>query len=119
MGPLDQIMKSKLLFLCAAFAASLTGCSSLWYAGVADYRIEPLTDASGNPTGCCVLEIHDGKQYQTINANFSRSPDGSYSIALNQQVVQAFKGQAIAASAASDVAAAVSNTAISAAKILK
>jgi hypothetical protein len=103
----------------ALLVCSLAGCSSLWYAGVADYRIEPLTDSQGKPTGCCALEIHDGKQYQTVNATFSRTADGNYAITLNQQDVQAFKGQAIAASAASDVTAAATSAAIAALKTIK
>ena len=100
-------------------AAGLTGCDSLRYAGIANYRIEPLTDAAGTPTGCCVLMVHDGKQYATVDATFSRTPAGDYSISLRETDVQAFKGQAVAASAASDAAAAAASAAVSAIKTLR
>jgi len=95
----------------------LGGCASTWYAGVDVYEVSPLVNSSGTVTGCCTLTVHSGKQAATVNASFTKTGD-NYQITLNQVDVQAFGGQAIAAAAASDVAAAISNTAISAAKIL-
>jgi hypothetical protein len=100
----------------ALLACSISGCVNL-YAGISRYEISPLQDASGKVIGCCALRVTSGKEYQTINAKFIKTGD-DYSIVLDEQNIEAFKGQAVVASAASDVAAAVSNTAISAAKIL-
>jgi hypothetical protein len=97
------------LALCLLLAGSLSGCASLYWAGVSDYVLTL-------PNGAAIT-IHNGKQQQSVNARFEQTPTG-YVITLQEEDVQAFKGQAVAASAASDVAAAISNTAISAAKIL-
>jgi len=88
----------------------LGGYASLYYAGESDYQV---TLADG-----VVITIHSGKQQQSVNAMFAQTPTG-YVITLQETGVEAFKGQAVSASAASDVAAAISNTAISAVKILK
>jgi hypothetical protein len=103
----------------AAFALlfPLAGCVNL-YAGISRYEISPLQGPDGRVIGCCTLRVTSGKEYQTINAKFVKTGD-DYSIVLDEQNIEAFKGQAAVASAASDVAAAISNTAISAAKILK
>jgi hypothetical protein len=96
--------------LALLLAISLGGCASLWYAGESDYSVT-LTDG-------VTITIHSGKEAQSVNAMFAQTPTG-YVITLQETGVEAFNGQAQAASVASDVAAAVSNTAISAAKILK
>ncbi|BCF88654.1 hypothetical protein [Paraburkholderia largidicola] len=106
--------------LCAAIAlASLSGCASLWYAGVARYEVEPMQDAAGNPSGCCVLRVWNGKQMATVDATFTRTPTGDFTISLRETDVEAFQGQATAATAASDVAAAAASAAVTAIKTLK
>jgi hypothetical protein len=101
----------------ALLASSLAGCANL-YAGISRYDIAPLQDATGKVIGCCHLTVTSGKEYAAVNAKFVKTGD-DYSIALDEQNIEAFKGQAVVASAASDVAGAISNAAISAAKILK
>lgn len=94
----------------ALLACSLSGCASIWYAGESDYRVT-LTDG-------VEITIHSGKEAQSVNAMFAQTPNG-YVITLQETGVAAFKGQAQASAVASDVAGAISNTAISAAQILK
>ncbi|MDB6082230.1 MAG: putative lipoprotein [Gammaproteobacteria bacterium] len=96
---------------------SLAGCVNL-YAGISRYEISPLQDANGKITGCCTLRVTSGKEYAAINAKFIKTGE-DYSIVLDEQQIEAFKGQAVIASAASDVAGAISNTAIAAAKLIK
>ncbi|CAN0620548.1 conserved protein of unknown function [Burkholderia multivorans] len=110
-------MKAAALALAAC--AALAGCDSLRYAGIARYEISPLVDAAGSPAGCCVLRVWNGKQMATVDAGFTRAPDGSYSISLRETDVQAFAGQATAAAAASDVVGAATSAAVTALKILK
>jgi hypothetical protein len=95
----------------------LSGCASTWYAGVDVYKIAPLVNADGVVTGCCTLTVESGKEASAVSASFTKVGD-NYTITLNESQVEAFKGQAIAGSVASDVAGAISNTAISAAKII-
>ncbi|WP_454825894.1 hypothetical protein [Paraburkholderia xenovorans] len=99
--------------------AALQGCASLWYAGMARYDIEPITNSSGVATSCCVLKVWNGKQMATVDATFTRTAAGDYSISLRETDVQAFQGQATAAAAASDVAAAAASAAVTAIKTLK
>ncbi|VVD28473.1 hypothetical protein [Paraburkholderia dioscoreae] len=55
----------------------------------------------------------------TVDATFTRTAAGDYSISLRETDVQAFQGQATAAAAASDVAAAAASAAVTAIKTLK
>ncbi|CAB3742397.1 hypothetical protein LMG24238_06877 [Paraburkholderia sediminicola] len=105
--------------LVALLCASTSGCASLWYAGMARYDIEPITNANGVATSCCVLKVWNGKQMATVDATFTRSAAGDYSISLRETDVQAFQGQATAAAAASDVAAAAASAAVTAIKTFK
>lgn len=107
-------MKSLVALL---LVGSLGGCVNL-YAGISRYEIAPLQGPDGKPVGCCRLTVTSGKEYAAINAKFTKVGE-DYTLTLDESQIEAFKGQAVVASAASDVAAAVSNTAISAAKILK
>lgn len=109
----------KRLVLAALLCASTSGCASLWYAGMARYDIEPITDSKGVATSCCVLKVWNGKQMATVDAIFTRSAAGDYSISLRETDVQAFQGQATAAAAASDVAAAAASAAVTAIKTFK
>lgn len=102
--------------LCLALVG-LSGCVNL-YAGISRYEISPLQDSSGKVIGCCTLRVTSGKEYAAINAKFIKTGD-DYSVVLDEQQIAAFKGQAVIASAASDVAGAISNTAIAAAKLIK
>jgi len=109
------ILRALALLACSA----MSGCASLWYAGMARYEIEPITDAAGAATSCCVLKVWNGKQMATVDATFTRTAAGDYTISLRETDVQAFQGQATAAAAASDVAAAAASAAVTAIKTLK
>jgi hypothetical protein len=109
----------KAAVLALAACATLAGCDSLRYAGIARYEIPPLVDTAGAPTGCCVLRVWNGKQMAAVDAGFTRAPDGSYSISLRETDVQAFAAQATAAAAASNVVAAATSAAVTALKTLK
>ncbi|VWB75801.1 hypothetical protein BLA6993_03580 [Burkholderia lata] len=102
-----------------AACLALTGCDSLRYAGIARYEVSPLVDAIGAPAGCCVLRVWNGKQIATVEATFTHQSDNSYSISLRETDVEAFAGQATAASAASDVVGAATSAAVTALKTLK
>lgn len=101
---------------------SITGCSSLWWAGTSQYEISPLVDVSNKIVGCCTLKVISGKEYAAITAKFVKTGD-NYEITLNEKQVLAFKGQEISASAATDVASSVAaatvNAAATAAKLIK
>lgn len=99
-------MKTLALSLCLC----LSGCASLWYAGESDYRVT-LDDG-------VVIEIHSGKQEQAVNATFTQSPYG-YVITLQETGVQAFKGQAVAAGAASDAVGAATSAVVTGLKLIK
>lgn len=90
-------------------ASLLSGCASLWYAGESDYSVQ-LADG-------VAITVHSGKQQQSVNARFEQTPTG-YVITLQETGVQAFQGQAVAASAASDVAGAAAAAAVTALKTL-
>lgn len=109
----------KRAILAALMCLAASGCDSLWYAGMARYEIEPITDGAGVATSCCILRVWNGKQMATVDATFARTSAGDYSISLRETDVQAFQGQATAAAAASDVAAAATSAAVTAIKTLK
>jgi hypothetical protein len=88
----------------------LSGCASLWFAGVSDYQVTM-------PDGV-VISIYSGKQEQSVEATLSTTDTG-YDITLKENGVEAFKGQAIAGAAASDAVAAGAAAAISALKTIK
>ncbi|AXK61552.1 hypothetical protein CN645_30155 [Burkholderia sp. IDO3] len=71
------------------------------------------------PVSCCVLRVWNGKQMATVEATFTHQSDNSYAISLRETDVEAFAGQATAASAASDVVGAATSAAVTALKILK
>lgn len=98
------------LVFAAGASMALSSCASVYWAGISDYRVT-LTDG-------VEITIHSGKEAQSVNAMFAQTPSG-YVITLQETGVAAFKGQAQASAVASDVAGAISNTAISAAQILK
>ncbi|WP_175777536.1 hypothetical protein [Burkholderia anthina] len=98
---------------------ALAGCDSLQYAGIARYEVSPFVDTTGAPAGCCVLRVWNGKQMATVEATFTHRSDNSYSISLRETDVEAFAGQATAASAASDVVGAATSAAVTALKTLK
>ncbi|HDR9760981.1 TPA: hypothetical protein ACK3Q6_001583 [Burkholderia cepacia] len=105
--------------LVLAACLALGGCDSLRYAGIARYEVSPFVNEAGDPVGCCVLRVWNGKQMATVEATFMHQSDNSYSISLRETDVEAFAGQATAAAAASDVVGAATSAAVTAIKTLK
>jgi hypothetical protein len=104
--------------LAALACATLAGCASLYWAGASEYEISPIVGKDGALIGCCTLTVHSGKQYATVNAVFTKTGN-DYAVSLNETQIEAFKGQAIAAGAASDVAAATAAAVVAALKTVK
>lgn len=77
---------------------ALTGCASLEHAGSASYTIKPML--IGDRTVCCEVAIYNGKQYARLDATLTKTGD-DYAVTLSERGVEAFRGQEIAANAAS------------------
>lgn len=92
-----------------ALTLLLGGCASLWYAGESDYSVVL-------PDGVSVT-IHSGKQAQSVNAVFAKTPSG-YVITLQETGVEAFKGQATAAGAASDAVGSATSAVVTGLKLI-
>lgn len=86
----------KHLLIIAALLA-LAGCASLDHAGTAAYDVRPFIDAAGAPH-CCEVSVRNGKEIASLKARIEKRGD-DYIVELEQQGVQAFAGQAIAAGA--------------------
>lgn len=82
----------------------VTGCASLYWAGASEYEVRPIVDGK-QVIGCCSLVVHSGKQYASVDARFTKNGD-NYDVTLHEEQIQAFKGQTIAADAASNTLAA-------------
>lgn len=102
-------MRGAALIVAVAGCSLLSGCESLWYAGVSDYQLTMPDGAQ--------IAVRSGKQQQSVNASFEQTATG-YVITLKEAGVQAFKGQAVAASAASDAVGAAAGAAVTALKTL-
>lgn len=93
-------------------AMSLTGCASIQNAGVASYSIKPMT--IGKHQVCCEVTLLNGKQYAQLNVDIVKEGD-KYTVHLVESGVEAFQGQAIAAGAVKDAAAAAAKVGMAAA----
>jgi hypothetical protein len=87
-----------LAILALFMAAGLAGCSSLNYAGVASYSVQPFKAADGSQM-CCTVEVHNGKEIATLDAHITKTGN-DYTVDLKEQGVLAFEGQRIAGTAA-------------------
>lgn len=85
--------------------------------GCATYNVEPFYDAGAGKVICCRASVTNSKNIATVNF-FATETDGTYVIHFVETGVNASAPIAAAAIAASDVSAAITQTAISAAKIL-
>jgi hypothetical protein len=94
----------------ALAALPLSGCASLWFAGISDYQLVM-------PDGV-TISIYSGKEEQAVSAALTTTDTG-YVITLKESGVKAFQGQAVAGSAASDVAAATASGVVTALKTIK
>jgi hypothetical protein len=80
-------------------ALALSGCASLDYAGHAAYVVGPLTQGPDGNRACCSLQVHDGKEYDGRVIQFQTNGQG-FSLVVQEGQSKAFKGQGIAAKAA-------------------
>jgi len=102
----------KLLALILAALFSLTGCSSLQYAGNASYSVKPFRDDAG-ATVCCAVEVHNGKEIANLEATITKSGE-DYTVHLKEQGVAAFEGQRIASDAIKSAVAEATKAAVAA-----
>lgn len=79
----------------------VSGCTSLDSAGVASYTVKPAL-IEGRAV-CCEVTVHNGKQYASLDARIEKRGD-DYTVELKERGVEAFKGQQIAAAAATATA---------------
>lgn len=97
-------------------AALLTGCTSLQYAGTAEYSARPVfSPITGEPV-CCEVIVRNGKEFDELDVSVTKQ-GSDYTVTLRERGVSAFKGQEIAASAVGgsvEAAAGVATTAITA-----
>lgn len=100
-------------FGCMAVAA-LGGC-----AGTAHYTVAPFYDAGAQRMVCCRAEAFSGKDVSAVTFDLSMQPDGSITVHFTEQGVGATAPIQANTAAVSAVAGAISNAAISTAKILK
>lgn len=96
--------------IAALLALLVQGCASLQYAGVASYSVEPV-DIGGVPH-CCRVAIHNGKEIARLDARIEKRGT-DYTVHLRQWNVDAFRGQQIAADAASATASTAATAAAS------
>jgi hypothetical protein len=87
----------------------LTGCAT--------YKVEPFYDAGAGKVICCRASVTNSKNIATVNF-FATETNGTYVIHFVETGVSAAAPIAAAAIGASDVSAAITQTAISAAKII-
>jgi hypothetical protein len=99
-----MIAVARVLAVALTLLFGLTGCASLYWAGASEYEVRPIVDGK-QVIGCCSLVVHSGKQYASVDARFTKNGD-NYDVTLHEEQIQAFKGQAIAADAASNTLAA-------------
>ena len=84
----------KTIILAAAAVATLSACTSLQHAGMAEYTVKPMI--IDKQTVCCEVSVKNGKEYASLKAKVIKKGD-DYSVELEEQTVQAFAGQQKAA----------------------
>ncbi len=97
--------------LCVALL-TLAGC-----AGIATYNVRPFYDATSKQVICCEAAITNGKDIAGVTVHVTKSGD-DYTIDFAETGVIATAPLTAAGATASAIAGAISNTAVSAAKIL-
>ena len=90
--------------VCVLAVLMLPGCASIESAGTSSLSVHPV-DIGGQPR-CCAVEVRDGKQYASLDVQLERTGD-DYRLQLKARGVEAFKGQAMAANAATGAVSAV------------
>lgn len=81
--------------------ALISGCTSLQYAGSAEYSVKPFTTDKGAVI-CCEVVVRNGKEIASIEASVTKFGD-DYTVILKESNVMAFQGQSIAAGAMKEV----------------
>ena len=97
---------------CVAVVA-LGGC-----AGTAHYTVAPFYDGTAQRIVCCRAEAFSGKDVAAVTFDLSMQPGGSITVHFTEQGVGATAPIIAQSQTVGAVAGAISNTAISAAKIL-
>lgn len=90
------------VFLLMLAAAMTAGCTSLQQAGNTAYTVKPFTVTGKDGSValvCCELLATDGKEYATREIGFQTNGSG-FQLKVIEGDSKAFKGQAIAAKAA-------------------
>lgn len=93
-------------------ACSLSGC-----AGIATYSVKPFYDDASKKVICCEALITNGKDIAVVNVDITRTDD-TYTIHFQESGVGATAPVTAQGAVVSNVATAISNTAISAAKFI-
>lgn len=93
-------MKRTVIFLLAACAMLISGCTSLQGAGIASYSVKPML-LNGEQI-CCEVTMLNGKEYAELKVDIVRE-GGKWSVHLDEKGVAAFQGQSISASAVGGV----------------
>ncbi len=96
-----------------ALASLLSGC-----AGIATYSVRPFYDTTSQKVICCEAIITNGKDIATVNVDITRTND-TYTIHFQESGVGATAPVTAQGAVVSNVATAISNTAVSAAKFIK
>ncbi len=98
----------------ALVLTAMTLCSC---AGISTYDIHPFYDSASQQEVCCAAVITSGKDISAVTVDVTKTADG-YAVHFQETGAGATAPIAANAVTASAVAGAISNTAISAAKIL-
>lgn len=92
-------MKRSIIALTVLAAVASTGCASLGDAGHVAYTVRSYTDQGGK-RACCELAVADGKEFEGRTIQFRTDGTGAM-FTVQEGESKAFKGQGIAAKAAS------------------
>jgi hypothetical protein len=103
--------------IAAIMCAALTGCSTL-YAGVADYTVRPFKDPDTGKLVCCEAHIISGKNIGAVAVHFVRNGD-QFTVDVTENAIISSASITAANAAVSDVAKAVTETAITVKKLTK
>ena len=103
--------------IAAIMCIALTGCSTL-YAGVAEYTVRPFKDIDTGKMVCCEAKIISGKNIGTVAVHVVRTGD-QFTVDVTENAVDSSTSIKAANVAVSDVAKAVTETAITVQKLTK
>lgn len=101
-----------------AALACVAGLGLSACAGTAHYTVAPFYDPGAQRMVCCRAEAFSGKDVSAVTFDLSMQPGGSITVHFTEQGVGATAPIIAQSQTVGAVAGAISNTAISAAKIL-